>query len=457
MVIDEPNRRPWLTWERTKDVIAVLTPVAVALLGGMQWYLGQELAMQKASLEQRVGRTNLIDQMLNNIENYLDKSDLPASAKARIIISLLKISTDAYLSTEGQLDQKQEDFVRKIPLYFALLSNDHDMLADIGAQEQEIVLWVPFARRTGDQEVKMTALRALNQIMTTSDSLVLKKEVSRSLLGMEIAPDNAELRASLLDSVVGAIARIDVGEGLGDEDLKDLAGRLRILEDDLRLPRLGPQGDAILGSATGDGRPVEDDEMRARAANVIENLLPPPPPGEVGERVTRLIDQLEGEQRRAARSELARIGAPAVVELVEVLTTPTASYRTQLGAVAALALMAPSSVMLPSEGTEAVVLLLGHSDATMRTTAASFLNSLADPTTLRHAKDQLLGGVEALGNGNLVYNSVTVLGSWLRRSDLDPSFRSEVRSGMVDLKNHLALVEGWQKTRSLLESYLSGN
>jgi hypothetical protein len=139
--------------------------------------------------------------------------------------------------------------------------------------------------------------------------------------------------------------------------------------------------------------------------------------------------------------------------LVDAMIAPGASYRSQLGAVAALTLMGPQT-KLPPLGSEAVVRLLGHPDATIRTTAATFLGRLVEPSTLTHAKVVLLGQVGEATDGNLVYNSIYVLGSWLQRGDLDPNLRGEIAQGLNDVRPKLASAPGWGKSLSLLDGYL---
>ncbi|UEM24410.1 hypothetical protein JL100_032845 (plasmid) [Skermanella mucosa] len=452
------TRHSWFTWERFKDVIAVLTPIVTIILGVIQWQLSHEQERLQSALDQRVGRTKIIDDMVANINQHVKDSTLKDQAKARITISLMKIRTDASIDDDGKLDSKQEESIHKLPLYFALLSNNDDMLADIGAEKRELALWVPFAQRTGDQGIKSAALNALDQIMATTASIGIRKEVARSILGMNIPSDNPELRQRLRDSIVKALARSQLAEEPTDKEMIDLNGRLNAALDDLVVKQAisasdqEPSGQITTAPAfdtTSAGVLPIKNELQQAAANAVANL-PEPNPDEVG----ALISQLDGEQRRLARSELARIGAPAVPALIAALTAPNPTYRIQLGAVTALALMAPADVKLPQDGAEAVVKLLGHSDDTMRKTAALLLNSLVDPESLKRTGELLFSQLKESNNGNLVYNSVTVLGSWLPRGDLDPAFRADIRTGLEEAQDRFRSAPGWQKTLSILDGYL---
>jgi hypothetical protein len=452
--------RSSVSWRRMKDLIIVLTPVAAGVLGAVQWSLNSQQDKLAAALDQRIGRTKLIDDMLANVEQYLDKSQLDERSKGRIIVSLLKVSTDVSLAKEGELDRRQESFVRKIPLYFALLAGNDDMLADIGAEESEMELWIEFAARTGDRDIKKTALRTLDQIISTSDDLEVRKNVGQALLQMRVAQDDPELRSAFRNSIVGALAGLNpaIDQAPDDADIKVLLSNLDVLRADLELPGSGaalPVGESDQNStqiASADG---VTPEVRQRAENVVANLLPPPTQPQLDTRVKELIAELEGQRRRAARNELARIGAPAVPALLAALATPNPPYRVRLGVISAFALMDPS-VEIPAEGMNDIVRLLNDPDSLIRETTIKFLANLTDPASIAHAKDALFVNLDELTDGMRVYNSVRVLGEWLQRADLKASEpTSQIQAKLEDTQSRLVPAERWHDVISLIERYRS--
>ena len=79
--------------------------------------------------------------------------------KTQILISLLKIAAEVHLEQPGEAAKR----IKEIPLHFALLSDNAEMLVNIGSKPEDLKLWVPLARAAGDVDVKATAAKALEK------------------------------------------------------------------------------------------------------------------------------------------------------------------------------------------------------------------------------------------------------------------------------------------------------
>ena len=323
----------WASWDRTKDVILVITPVLIVILGGLQWFFVHQQNIIKATIDQRVGHVDMIAKMLSDIHTMVEKSALQPEFKSRILISLMKITTTSRISKEGESDRKLEELITKIPLYFALLSKDHAMLADIGADEIEIDLWVPFASGSGDRNIKMTAIKTLEEILLASnnDAVSLQKKVAGIYLEKtQFNVDDRDVRELLIRGIDTAInklggstgkantvlikdgestdGKIDKGEKQISADNISLIGRLNDLKTSLRRDEAAELL-AGVGRVSSDADnpakamwPDNDAALRSERAESFVNTLRPPQPSSA-ENIALLISRFRPSRRSAEKLE----------------------------------------------------------------------------------------------------------------------------------------------------------
>jgi hypothetical protein len=416
--------------------------------------------------------------VLNRVVDYVDKSGLDPTIKSRIFVSLLKISTDVLLAPEGQLDKQQEDFVKKLPAYFALLSNNPEMLADVGAASEDIGLWAGFAERSGDAAVKAAALRALGQIVTTTGEPSSIAAVIRALRAIPVG-DSPELRARLVETSKSAISRLSAPSLELEQELKDtFVADLTSLLAELNELHLAEEA-ALLSPTPAAGAPGSESvergpavppspdetrqqlsEVRQQLSDVVDSLTAGPessaqPADETIQALVARLESDDGGERQTARSELGRIGQPAVPALLQVLASPEASYRARLGAVTAMAFMDPS-IAIPAGSMGPVVKGLGDPDSTMRKNTALLLARLTNPTTLDAARAEVFRLLDARESSNGVYNSVVVLGSWLQREHpAIAAHKQAIRAKLSELRSVLTAQGGWANTITLIGQYIS--
>jgi hypothetical protein len=494
-VAEQARRRG--VWPVAKDVLLVATPLLTALVAYFQIYLKnqQDLVAQdqakikqqqellnnavQQEIDQRSTQAELAGDVLNRVVDYVDKSGLPPKTKSRIYVSLLQISTDVLLAPSGQLTDDQVNVVKKLPAYFALLSNNPDMLADVGATSEQIGLWAGFAQTSGDREVKTVALQALEQIVTTTGNSDSINAVIRALCDIPVG-DDKKLRESLVKTVEAAFRRLNAPDlELEEQDKKRFVADLKCLDQELGdqqraeeaavlTPVLATAAGAYASVERGPAIPSGPDQprqqlydVRQQLSDVVNNLTAGPqaaaePPEET---VRSLVDQLDSgkrDERRTARSELGRIGQPAVPALVQILASPEASDQARLGAVTAMVVMDPS-IALPAGNMGSVIRGLGDQNPTMRKNTALLLARLTNPTALDAAQAELFDLLDARASGDGVYNGVVVLGSWLEREDpaISDARKQVIRTKLSELRSALTAQEGWANTITLIGQYLS--
>jgi hypothetical protein len=452
---DIVTRWPRLSWERFKDLIIILTPIAIAGLGGIQWFLKKDHENLKEELLEQKEMLELDDRMLKSIESYLDRSSLSETAKTRVYFTLMHVRTSAFTSKESITSGKQGDVAKKIPFLFALLTNNSNMLADIGATTVELALWLDIARQTGSREIKMTSLRALDQMWSASNDPALRMVVAKSYRSLNIPADDPELGPALLRSINTFIGQINF-DAKYDEEWKKIVVDVQGLREDLKLwdpPYVDLEG--VSPPTTYEKARGNEAESRSRAAEyAIESLLPKPSAGQVAELIVQLDDN-QPESRSRARSDLARIGHPAVSALVSIIGSPEASNRSLYGAVSALALMKPQIDMKAGDA-DLIVKALGHIDNNIHTSAAQFLIKVADAQTCRRVKNSLIKNLTPLKDENdiLVETSVFVLGNWLNRDDLGKDVIQEIRTEFKKSEEYLRTVGGFPNALKLLRNYM---
>lgn len=436
--------------------------------------LQHQLDVEQAKLKQQVEQSKLVDQMLSRIEGYLEKqttqkttdgvSDkhkgLSDTDKTRILISLLKVSTEAHIGKTGKLEtKKQKDLLRKIPLYFALLSENDDMLVDIGSDPEDLPLWVNFAKRTADIEVKVTAAKALKQIASLTTDGKTQAKIINDLLSLTLDWQVEDLRKPVKDVLNEVLIHVDPEEAevipelnMAVKEAKKKLFQLKIRQ--LPTPEKIAEVEDIPQTAT-------IDQITATRDQIYSAKVPPAGSGEAPIRpqkdeIKHLIVELESKDksiRYSARTKLAAIGEEAVSELLTALNTQKEKYRIRLGVITALLLM-DQPVVLPKDKIQLITDLLGDPDSTVRKNTANFLIALTDLKTLTNVVNNLKNNLSDLSNSNNVYNSIVVLGELRKR--WPDKIAKDIKKLLTMTKANLRKDRrDWKKSLDQINKYLS--
>lgn len=167
------------------------------------------------------------------------------------------------------------------------------------------------------------------------------------------------------------------------------------------------------------------------------------------------------KERRLARSQISDFGNLAVPRLLELLSDNPGDYNIKIGVVTALLLM-EQPVSLKDTDLSQLIMLLGDNDETVRKNTAVFLGKLTDKTTIQTVRkelEKLSATKKNLSNGNLIYNSVIVLGDWLKYNNdaLDDDLRRDIKQSLEQVSSHLDADSNrsWSSTKSKIKEYLS--
>lgn len=462
-------------WDVMHKYITVALAIATSVLGYWQFQLQHKLDVEQSKLQQQVEKTKLVDQMLNRIEGYLDKQPVPDDAnslgrnkrgltetdKTRILISLLKIAAEVHLEQTGQLEkQEQKDLVRAIPLHFALLSDNDEMLVTIGSKPEDRKLWLAFARAAADPDIKSTAARALARIAALTTDGKEHAKIIMSLLDLTVDWQVPELSNPVAEALQSVLKRIDEED---QKDIPDLAEAIRQAKAKFDLLRL--QSEIVPATETyvaESERAKVNAETIQQVGQVFQKLQTPQPESlEIHDLIAKLRAQ-DKDLRRSIRSKLANYGGRAIPDLLNALETSGNDYRIRIGVVTALLLM-EQPVSIPSNKISLLTNLLGDEDPTIRKTTASllvgYLNSLAtrnyteDENAIRGVIDGLKNNLRNLDNANGVYNSVIVIGETLgqMQAEIAGSMQSLLTETRVKLNRDRRF---WDKTLSQIAEYL---
>lgn len=436
----------------------------------------QQLEKKQAALKQQVEKTTLVDQMLNRIEGYIEKQPtlseeesidkkkrgLTATDKMQILISLLKIKTEVHLQQTGQLEKdEQKDLVKAIPLYFALLSENDEMLVTIGSKLEDLALWVPLARATADPGVKETAARGLERIAALTTDNKVRAFIIESLLELTVdwqVPELINPIAKALGSVLTRIVEED------REDSPELAEAFKKANEKWDLFRVAQK--TVPGTPGSSEKIIPKDVKPEIVEQVSQVFQEYQAPLQADPKIQKLIDRLESKDknvRRSARSELGNAAEKAVPELLNILKTDRGKvYRIRLGVITAFLLM-DQPVEIPADRIYLLTDLLKDKDSTIRKNTASFLIAYIESLGKRPPKDSTLSIESTIAdlfrnlgdrnNKNGVYNSIVVLGEVKNKlPDNSPEMiKNQLKKTKEDLTND---PQDWRKTISLINRHI---
>ena len=436
-------------------LVTLLLAVATTVLGVWQFKLQHRLDEERAKLQAQVGRTKLVNEMLTRVEGYLDKQEnLSPEDETRIRVALSKIAAEVNIEESGSL-QNQSDLIRQVPLYLALLTENHEPLV-IDASHDAMILWVPLAVATADPKIRETAIEALERIGELSaDSLVVAEAID-SLLDLAGDWRIEDSRDEVAEALASVLARVDSDDLKESEKLAEAVRRARSTLDTLiatTTPSIDEIAEGAAYTATdGPLLPASTKiapELTQQVTRVASELL-----AEDYDQIPKLIDDLESEdkeRRRDARSRLASIGQEAVPALLQALERNSESYQTRLGVVTTLLLM-QQPVSLTADEASLVTDLLGDEDPTIRKNAANFLIGVRDPDTVRAVFVRLTNNLSRTDNPNQLYNTVVVLCELGNRlAEAQPDLRESVRGRLQHAKQELEQQGTWTKTVAQIE------
>ena len=421
-------------WDWQKVVLAILTTI----IGVWQFRL-------QYKLKEEVVESNLVNQMLGKIEKYLENPNigLDEDKKAIILISLTKLVTEAHLEeTGGFKTDTQKNLVRQIPLYFALLSQNDDMLVSIGSKPDDLDLWDEFAKQTSNPEIKIRAAEALERIFFLTREGNNRLKIISHLINLN-PPwqiQNSELDYKLQKITVNVIDNLDKEEVPLSKDGKKPEPILDEIKQyfDQRKLRQARTPEEIAKDQTQNQfkEPEIIQAVRKKLSVEAEDQLLSNEQKKT-KQIGILIDDLKDDQtnkRRSARSKLASLGQKAVPQLLTALQNEGNVYRIRLGVVIALLLM-DQPVMIPSNKVDSITKLLGDFDGIVRINTANFLIKLTYPETQEKVVDSLIENLKNLENPNSVYNSVVVLGQ-LKRKVPQP-ISKKIETKLIETKREL--------------------
>ncbi|MDJ0582452.1 MAG: hypothetical protein QNJ66_20895 [Crocosphaera sp.] len=452
-------------WDWQKVFLAILT----AIIGLYQFRLQHQLTYQ-------VEQDKLVGQMLERVDKYLSmNSELEDHEKARILISLTKIVTDSHLEENRGLNtEEQKNRLRFIPFYVALLSEDEDTLVTISSQDDnELNLWIEFAKQTSNTDIKLTAARALEKIFYLSgdgENDIDRAKMINHLLALTTdwqiqdytGKSNEEFRQfnkELNEIITNMVNNITKEEIEGNEQLTQAVKNVKNKYDELIVAKQ-PTLEEIAQEG-GQEQPKDQVKVPEIIQQISDNFSEKsgeesesPSPKEKNQ-ISSLIDDLKNNHtatRRSARSKLSAFGQKAVAQLLTALKEENDIYRIRLGVVTALLLM-KQPVEIPLEDVGEITKLLGDNDISIRINTANFLIKLSDPKTREDVVKNLLKNLNNPTNDDHGYNSVVVLGEL--KSQVSKPLQATIEQNLRSAKENLSKNKSsWPKTIKQIDKYL---
>jgi len=198
------------------------------------------------------------------------------------------------------------------------------------------------------------------------------------------------------------------------------------------------------------------------------------------QKIAALIAQLvttDTPLRRNARSQLAIFRQPAVTPMLAAVretalaaererspTTENVAYNTRLGAMTALSRMLQPITLDQGQATQ-VAALIGAPDADTRIATADFLMNLENASTIQNVFDAMSALLDKhqgpQESGNLVKNSMGILGTWARvlREDIrapdDTPIKEQARRELEKRKKKLEEnPTGWDQSIGIAKDHL---
>jgi hypothetical protein len=443
----DAKRRDWIDWIQA---VIVLGTAAVGLwLKVGQGALAKnldDLKAKQAAIDLAASRERITSVFTDKLLSQIEKMDFNSdSAKEAFILELMEVDISAHLVESGGVDNAELQRVSKecrlIPQRIALYKGNTEALSSHDQKD-----WLAYAQLSGSADVKRSAMQALTRLDQSEPKEQRRKVVSDSLETILLLSRNFgidDVRIDALKAVQGA------AEAMKD-DPADLDGNPALLHVEDSLRRLeshlsSPPPTAVTSSPDQEKSKTKDaiEEVIKTWDKLIDVGLAQPKdrvfgsvasypvtsePTIVGDPSASPIpastqkpqlDSNDPTERRSARQELAKNDAETILGL---LAKSNVSNFVRVGVAKALSEV-PGEVTLRNPDRVADLLdLLAVDDVSTRKYAAEFLMRLYDPQTVKLVHSKLSELIDAkrkmaspsVSDQNALFNSVVVLGTWMR-------------------------------------------
>jgi ElaB/YqjD/DUF883 family membrane-anchored ribosome-binding protein len=447
--------------------VTILVALGGLWLGIQQQVLKADLGLKQDGRAELKEYTTHFMSLLTSVKTIMAELDIKPEKRRVILLSLLRLEKELRKNEEGELTRDQvADRVDKLTLHLALLSGATEALAHISRGKADLIDWVDIAKNSGDMDVRRSAIAALHNVgrLTSDDST--RKQCVDWIVELSMEWNVPEIRGEARNALE-SLAAVEGSRSGGEAS--DVS---HSIEDALVL-LLGAVGEPsqIVAAEDSDGG-IADKGSPAPASRqdiaAIQNALQQVGGGSEqrleGEALKNKLDPLlqqlgsdDTATRRRARTHLAELGESAIPELTKVLARGDPTYRTKIGIVTALRLMG-NDVSISGVDPAPLVALLGDPDRTLRENTFVFLRDLIDSESI----EILIGALadtsklqDRMQQGNLIYNSVSVLGEWaLPASTVDKDLKSKIDQTLSEIRKRLEEDEGaWKTTKSKLREY----
>jgi len=458
-----------------------------------------KLEEQGRELENRTSREAITQTYTDKIFAHLGDLKLESADYAGMVIDLFDMITEANIRAEPFKNSERQQLM---PLRMALLTGNDDILTNIGFAPDKQKLWVDFARQSRNDKVRATALRTLGKIGVYARGTSQVEELRFCINGIIDISEGFQ-RAAIYDDACSAI------DGLTDVIVKEpillddneLAGlfkkvtfqlaraRSEMLRQSLPHPGNSPPGHPSESPQTfyrleNEGslyQPVANLESHSAPIllaadvsrqlrqtdatleklgklNLYEQTTRPvaTPSTNTDAKIRESLQKLysdSAQDRLDARNALASLGTVALKPLVNMLKMGNLDPRLKVSLCYALYQMPQPVVITDAQDIEILTNLLGDDQAEVRQYISEFLMKFSDGLTVRAFRNALLAipRDDAAKTGNAVYNSIVVLGTWMRV--LPPELRDVKQDIRKDLDSMASQFSGdqWKKTRQLID------
>lgn len=458
---------------------ALLTPIISGGFGFYQWKINEELEIRIADSENKrkddAHINNMTDHMVAAIRTSVANLNLTNKDQMRIELAMLKMKLDS-LKNNGDKDiQIQFDVRRAVPFYFALMTDQHEMLADIGGEARDIEFWLPMAYRSGDQKIKMTAVRALWLIIITSRDKNSRISAINGLIELDQTTEIREIKIEANRIYGSIVLRLNFSELSSDDDLKKALNRLTerasILKTEVNaLAEGGVSGEDYRGNATNGGsnrnnilfQERRNEALVQQALNKAANTLKPIASTDIMKTAEQYIKDYESKvssQRDEARAALGRMGAPVSSLLFEILDNKNATYRQTLGAVVSLARMDPDIDFSnrSAQDLSNISSLLTHKDNAIRGNIINFLESRNNIQTIKWLEPIIWEALDKQPSDYWASRIIRIVQEWY---DIDSpqyphvDFSREIAKKLTEKKSTVVKSQNWIQTSGNIDGAL---
>ncbi len=433
-----PTRGSWLGRalkyaSTAASLVAILVGVWIRLEQG-------HIEERQKEREKRITAEHMTVEFTDKIFGHLgDLAIVDRKQRESVVIDLLGMVTEARTSQSGEGGDAEH--LRTLPLRLALVAGNDESLAELGGVPDLYRAWMDYAKLSGNESIRVTALRALNHICLASSST--------SAAGPQLA--GGERGEPLLGYVGDVLAlsddlRTDVSE-VREASVTVLQTILRVMARDPLRYRNTPALDGLrsalanlVGAASSAGGATSEGTVVTRAAGALQAMTD-----------SGLVREPAAVVKAAPPPALPGPPAPSALDsLVDTLASAKGDDR----AAAAMALYAFKR-RAPLDGLERarqLVEALGDPDPAVRKYVAEFLMRNADRNIVDAVWSAMKPVLQTPVPGNRLYNCAVVCTTWTRvlPGDLD-DLRERMREWLKRLRETIGDKNEYRRTAALLE------